>query len=485
MRTVWSVMGLLVFVELTSGILQGYYSPIITDIARHLQIHDADANWFEGGQLMLSAIVIPVLARLGDLYGHRRILLVSLGITAGASFLLAFAGDFWSFLIAWSLQGFYIVWLPLLIALIYTRSSALPDAARITRKAAGLLVAALEIGVILSAVVAGQISEPLLAAGQMQLLLLIPAIAVGVCFVIVLFGVPDTPAVGRGGFDTVGAVLITLSLLVVTAGLSFIRINGADAPLPWTVIGLGLVIAAVFVRWELRVADPLIDVRLFLRPTVWPIFLTAALSGVSVLGAQVPLSTFARTDPAEVGYGLGVSAGQVSILIGVYVLSLVVGALLFPLAARLTTPRLALIGGSLLVAIGYLLFLPLHHTLLQVLLNMLIAGIGSGVLVAALPSAAAAAAPRDQTGVATGLTNATKTVGAAIASAVFGLVLLQHGVEAAEAASTAGSLTGYITVWSICGGTALIAAIALAFVPRLAFLDPEEAAAQTPPVVAG
>ena len=62
---------------------------------------------------------------------------------------------------------------------------------------------------------------------------------------------------------------------------------------------------------------------------------------------------------------------------------------------------------------------------------MVIVGLGSGALVAALPAAAASAAPATQTGVATGLTNSVKTVGGAIASCVFGIALLQGATGAA------------------------------------------------------
>ena len=72
-----SVVGFLAFVEFTSGILQGYYTPMLTDIARHLDIHDADVNWLEGAQLMLSALVVPAFAKLGDMVGHKRMLLIS------------------------------------------------------------------------------------------------------------------------------------------------------------------------------------------------------------------------------------------------------------------------------------------------------------------------------------------------------------------------------------------------------------------------
>ena len=57
---------------------------------------------------------------------------------------------------------------------------------------------------------------------------------------------------------------------------------------------------------------------------------------------------------------------------------MIVGALLFPLIARLTAPRLTLIGASTLVGIGFLLFLPFHDTYAQVIVNMVIVGLGLG-----------------------------------------------------------------------------------------------------------
>ena len=231
-------------------------------------------------------------------------------------------------------------------------------------------------------------------------------------------------------------------------------------PWSWTVVALGILLVVPFALWELRHDDPLIDVRMFRSPALGPVFLTAGLFGVSVLGAQAPLSTFARTDPNEYGYGLGTTGFATSLIIGIYLIAMIVGALLFPLIARLTAPRLTLMGASTLVGIGFLLFLPFHDSYVQVIVNMVIVGLGSGALVAALPAAAASAAPPTQTGVATGLTNSVKTVGGAIASCVFGIALLNGATGAASASEgTAGSLSGYFTVWIVCGVTALIAAV--------------------------
>jgi MFS family permease len=294
-----------------------------------------------------------------------------------------------------------------------------------------------------------------------------------VCFFVILFGVKESPDQTGGVLDTVGLVLISLALICFTGGLSLLRLDGGLAnPWSWAVVVLGLLLVVPFVLWELRHDDPLIDVRMFRSPALGPVFLTAGLFGASVLGAQAPLSTFARTDPDVYGYGLGTTGFATSLIIGIYLIAMIAGALLFPLVARLLTPRITLIGASLLVGVGFLLFLPFHAAYLQVITNMVIVGLGSGALVAALPAAAASAAPDTQTGVATGLTNSVKTVGGAIASCVFGIALL-HGVAtgAGGAEGTAGSLAGYFTVWIVCGLTALVAAVLLLFVPKRAFTD--------------
>ena len=151
---------------------------------------------------------------------------------------------------------------------------------------------------------------------------------------------------------------------------------------------------------------------------------------------------------------------------------MIIGALLFPRLSKWASPRVALIVATFFVAAGYLMFLVFHTEVWSTFMNMAIAGIGSGALVAALPAAAAAAAPRGQTGIATGLTNTTKTIGGSFASAIFAIVLFLGASQVIGA--TASSLGSYLIVFTICGVGALVAALLLFFVPRLAFADVDE-----------
>ncbi len=455
------IVGFLVCVEVASGVLQGYYTPIYQDIAHHLSIQDASVNWFEAAQLVVSALAVPFLARLGDLVGARNVLLLSTAVTALGSWILAFAPGFTTFLVGFAIQGAYVVWLPMEVAIVYRRTTGTGRRDQLTRRAAGILVGALELAVIIGAVTSGA----LVGATSFTVVLMIPAIVVTAALVLIWFGIERDPAPAGGRIDLVGLALISLSIGLVMGGLIAIRLQGPGHPLGWLLIVAGLAAVFPFARYELGRDEPLVDVRLLASPLQWPVQVTAFLFGMSVLGAQIPLSTFARTDPDVAGYGLGASAAFVSTLIGVYVVFLAIGAFSLPLTTRRLGARNALVGSALLVALGYGLWIPFHDSTTQALVNMAIVGVGSGALVAALPASAAAGAPADRTAFATGMTNATKTMGGAIASAVFAIALSSTG-SLEDPVRGHAPLHGYLVVWSVCAAAALLAALGLLVMPR-------------------
>lgn len=458
--TLWRLVGFLAAVEVASGILQGYYTPIYSDIADHLHIADGDVNWFEAAQLIVSALAVPVLARLGDLHGHRRVLIIATLVTAAGGWLVTFAPGFNTFLVGWALQGAYAVWLPMEIAILHERSRERPDQPALVRRGAAFLVLALEVGVIAGALTAGAL-QPVLG---MTAILAVPAAATTIALVAIVLGVRDESAPATGRLDLPGTALLSLGLVLVLGGLVVVRLQGLASPMAGVLVLLGCATLAWFVRVERASESPLIDVRALAAPGMWPIQLAAALFGMSVLGAQIPLSTFARTDPVDVGYGLGVDAAAIANLIGLYVVSMAVGALLSPVAARRFGVKTMLVGSAMLVSLGYATFLPLHGALLHVMVAMGIAGLGSGALVASLPAAAAQVATHGGTAEAAGLTNATKTVGGCLASALFAVALASTGSISDPSAGHA-PMSGYLTVWGICALSALLAAVALSRLP--------------------
>ena len=101
-------------------------------------------------------------------------LLLSTAVTALGSWILVAAPGFTTFLIGWAIQGAYVVWLPLEVAIIYRRTADSGRQNLLTRRAAAILVAALELSVIIGALSSGALVDTL----SMPVLLALPAIVV-------------------------------------------------------------------------------------------------------------------------------------------------------------------------------------------------------------------------------------------------------------------------------------------------------------------
>ncbi|MDQ6523249.1 MFS transporter [Nocardioides sp. LHD-245] len=454
-----AVIALLAAVEVASGVIQGYYGPIMVDIAHDLDVRYADLNWLEASQLIFSALVVPPLARLGDLVGHRRVLIIATAVTAAATWGIAFAPSFPLMLVAWTLQGIYVVWLPIEVAVIHRRTAGRDDQGRLTRRVAAILVATLEVAIIVAAILAGQLADRV----SVTTMLILPAVVVTVCLPLLAL-LEDVPGEAGGRFDWGGLGLMTLAVLAVLGGLVLIRVDGATSVPAWLLVVAGLALLVPWWRYEAAHPDPMVDVRLLAHPAQWSVQATAFLVGMSLLGAQVPLSTYFRSDPDVHGYGFGLTAAEGSARIALYVACLAVGALSLGPVSRLLGARRAMVTGCVVYAVGYAAWLPLHGSPGAVWGVMAVIGLGTGGLIAAIPAAAAAVAPPGRVGSATGLTNAAKTVGGGIASSIFAICLARTGTLEVSG----GSLGGYYAVWSICAASGLLAAAVLALTTRRA-----------------
>ena len=232
--TLATVVGFLAFVEFTSGVLQGYYTPMLTDIARHLGIHDADVNWLEGAQLMLSALVVPAFAKLGDMVGHKRMLLISTLITGAAAFVLPFTDSFADLPRRMGADGVLRG-----VAAARDRPDLVAVAAdggpvghhRPRRGLPGRRTRDREPSSARSSAARSIDSLPL------TVVLLVPAILIVVCFFVILFGVKESPEPTGGVFDTVGLVLDLARAHRFTGGLSLLRLEGGlTNPWSWAVV---------------------------------------------------------------------------------------------------------------------------------------------------------------------------------------------------------------------------------------------------------
>ncbi|MDR0848510.1 MAG: MFS transporter [Propionibacteriaceae bacterium] len=452
-------------IEFVDGILGAYYTPLVVPLARSVGLHDSDWNWVEAAQTLLGAIVIPLLTRFGDRFGHKKAMLVTVIVTAGAAWWVVAGGGFVSVLLAFSLLSFSSVWMALELALVRSSVGEGADADERVSATSAALIVAFMIGSVGAAIFGGQFFtasggwdalQGAIGAGvppstvaqfthALRLTLLVPAIGITVLVPLVVFLVPETKPRQLPRQDLAGLVFLIGILVLIVGGLSVVKLLGLSSPVGWIVIGIALVLVYPFGRHQLRTDEPTLDLRLLRQREVWPFQAMSLLLGVGYTATQIPLITFASTDPASAGFGLAADTGDISIVMAVMILAISITAgLLTAFGKRvnkLTLLRLA----PFIHACEFIIFLFLHTQMWHAYLAVGVGGVGAGILVAWLPAAAANAAPPGKTATLVGLTSLTRVIGTALGSAAFAVILSTVGHQK----GTAASLAGYLTVFSV------------------------------------
>lgn len=449
-----AVVGFLVFVELTSGIIQGMMPTLLPELGSVLHVGAGDLNWVNAAQLLTAAVSVPLFGRLGDMYGHRRLLRVAVPCIAAGSVLVAWAPSFEVLLLGRVLQGPLAALLPLEIGLVRDRL----DAAG-ARGAIAMLVGALTFGASAGMVIAGLLRE---AVSSVHGVLWIPAAATAVCAVVVFFLVPESTTRARGRVDWMGAGLLSAGLAALLLGISQGPKWGWGDAATMALLAVAAITLVVWVLVELRVAEPIVDIRLTVRRTLLPVYAASFLLGTALFGAQTAAVLFVSSPADKLGYGFGYDA------LGIAWLMLPSGVMAF--VASLFASRLfRLIGGrgalalsGVLMAIGYVFLVVAHAHPWQFVVVNIIVGSGVGLALSAMPVLIVESSPHERTAIATGIYNTAKTVGGSVAGAVFAAVLTALTFEGTDIPT----IDAYTTVWWCCAAVSVLVAVSAAVVAR-------------------
>jgi len=226
--------------------------------------------------------------------------------------------------------------------------------------------------------------------------------------------VPESRAEGQGRLDLVGAGLITAALVALVLPLVEGRQYGWPA---WTWISLGLaaVLLAGFVRWERRVANPLVDLALFRERAFTAGMITTLTYFAGLASFFLVLALY-----LQLGRGLGaLESGEIFSLLGIGFLVASIAAQ--KLAARLGRQALAL--GALVLAAGLVLFrLEAHGSTLALIPAFIVDGAGMGIVMAPLTATVLAGLAPQHAGSAAGVLSSVQQVGNALGVALIGIV---------------------------------------------------------------
>jgi len=433
--SVAAVVGFLIFTEFASGFMQGYYNPLVTSIVQQHGADAAAANWFNSAFALSGAVLVPLLSKLGDRYGHRLVLRWAVVVVFLSAVLIAFAPSYGVVLVGRALMGPLAVWLPLEIAIIHSRLSG-----HTARRAIVLVVAVLTGGSVVGSLAAGAIS---LVLPTLWMSLLAPVVILLIALYAVFLRIPETvelraTPIGYAGFAGLAVILGSLIF-----GLAQVPAQGLASAATLVPLGVAVVVAAVWIPWQRRTAAPAIDFSLVGSRRLGPLFLASVLFGMLVLGNVVPFVTFFSSDPAVTGYGFGFAVGSLSLLTAGFSTMLVVGSIVStPLTKRFGL-RAPLAGASIVCGLAFAATIAVHGSFVGTIAAMVVLWLGAGFVLGLAPAIVAELAPVGQTGIAAGLYNTLRSVGAALAGAVFALAL------AAFAGASGIAISGYLLIWSI------------------------------------
>ncbi|MFG3040938.1 MFS transporter [Streptomyces sp. NPDC048330] len=451
---VGAVVGLLVFFEVTSGVIQTGMAPLLPDLAAHLGVDAVDTNWIVSVQLLAAAVCVPLFGRLGDLHGHRRMLRIALGLIAAGTLIVALADDYALLLLGRLLQGPVAALLPLEIALVRDR---LPVAG--ARRAIALLVGSLALGSLAGGVVMGALHS---AVGELRPVLLVPAVLALICVPVSFVAVPESAHRAGGRVDWPGVGLLGAAVLALLGGV------GAAEDGAWGSSGvlgpllLGAALLAAWVVVELRAEEPLVDLRALAGREAAPFYLGAFLFGIFYFGSQAPNATFFAAEPETAGYGFGMTALAISLVSLPGYVAAVLGSFATAAVARRIGYRPTLVAAFALVAAAFLQYALLHDVVWHMAAGSFFLGLGIGLALGAMPTVIVEATERSRTGVAAALYNNIKTLGGAVAGGVFASLL---GAFASPAGGEPGE-NGYRAVWLVAALCAALAAVLSALAHR-------------------
>lgn len=369
-------------------------------------------SWVATAAMLVSAISVPIVGKLSDLYGRRPFYLGGLAIFIAGSILAGSAQNFWWLVGARAIQGLGMgIIMPLSQTIV---GDIIPPRQR--GKYQGWMGVVFGVTSVAGPLAGGVITDSL---GWRWLFFVAVPVGLVALFVIARFlDLPHEPR--KAVIDTWGIVTMSLGVTAVLLAVSW-----GGTSYPWSspvIIGLfvaGTLLLTAFVFVELRVPEPVVPLRLF-RTSIFT-FANLGAFGMSMVmfGSIIYVPIYAQ----------GVLAVNASTS-GLITLPLMLGLVLVGLLAGITITRTGrykelMLVGAVLLGVGVLLLARLSATssAWEVVGGVGLIGVGLGALSQQYTLVVQNAVARKDLGVATAALQFFRNVGATVGTAIFGTVL--------------------------------------------------------------
>jgi len=430
-----------------ASFMQTILIPIQSELPRLLNADPAETAWVITVTLLASAVAVPIAGKLGDMYGKRTITLVLLAILVLGSVVCAFSPGLWLILVGRALQGMGMGVIPLGISLLRD----VVDPAKLGT-AIALVSATLGVG----GAVGLPVSALVVQNADWHMLFWFAALVSAIVFLLVLIIVPSVGRKTGGRLDLVGALGLAAGLVGLLLAVSQGNSWGWASAATLTSLILGVLVLLLWGWFELRTRNPLVDLRVSVRPTVLTTNLASIAMGFALFSSNIAFPQLLEL-PSEVG-GIGLALLPASLVLMPAGLAMLA---MSPVAGRIERavgPKPLLVAGALVITLAYLVCLFIPFDVWSIAIANAVIGIGIGLGYAAMPALIMSSVPRSETGAANGLNTLMRSLGTTVAAAVVGAIL--------AAASGGDFHSSFRAVFALGLGAALVCAIIAVCIPK-------------------
>ncbi len=418
-----------------------------------------------GGTWVLSSMSIGLGAflltagRLADDYGRRRWFVIGALVLGLSSLLGAVAGDVMVFVVSRVLAG--AGGAAVIAAGLGMIAESHPDPAE-RRRATGLWGASIGAGIAIGPLLGNYLGQ---LHSWRDVYVVIGA--TGLALAAAGRRCSESRSADRARLDLAGVVLMALGTAAVLAGLTEGR-GGWARTTPVLLLGAGLVLLAGFVVVERRSSHPMLDLGLFREPPFRAVNLAGLATGAGIIALMSYIAGFVVT-------GLGISATTAAWLMLAWSAPSVVTAVAARRLPAAWTGRGQMAGSLLVIGVGQVLVLGVDTTSgpARFLPGLVLAGVATGVLNAAMGRESVASVPPGQAGLGSGANNTARYLGSALGVTVVSVVAAPVGAVTAQ-----GLVDGWHRAVLVTAAVSLVGAVGVALLgDRAAHHEPVGVAA--------
>jgi EmrB/QacA subfamily drug resistance transporter len=405
-----------IFVGLMLGMLVAAVSQTIVAPAMPVIVSELGGiehySWIATAALLVSAVTVPIIGKLSDIYGRRSFYIAGIVVFMLGSILAGAAQGFWWLVAARAVQGFGMgTIMPLSQTIIGDIISA-----RERGRYMGYIGAVFGVASIAGPLVGGWITDNF--SWRWLFYVNVPFGVAALAFIVVYLHIPHAPR--RHTLDYVGFAALPLALVAVLLATTW---GGTTYPWDsWQIISLyaaGALVLIGFLVNEYYASEPVLPLRLWKNS----VFTLSNVSNMAIAMCMFGAIFFIPV------YAQGVIGANVTnsgaVLIPLTASMIVVSIIVGRLITRTGRYKEFMLAGLLIMAGGYFLLTRLEYgsTQMDLTLDMIVVGLGLGAVLQTYTLVVQNATTREDLGVATSTTQLSRSLGATLGTALFGTIM--------------------------------------------------------------